>query len=150
MSISRRQFIQGSLAAGMAGAAGVLGSGSALAARHDPLNEAQADFFKKFDRNVVLLPSKYGGYVQALDLAVPETLAWYNYGLAGVNMPIPHHIAAMPSADPYKGFDSLGRSLQGIRLLPDHAAARDALCQRELPRMARSWRFQDVQDALRR
>lgn len=105
MSISRRQFIQGSLAAGMAGAAGVLGSGSAMAARHNPLNEAQADFYKKFDRNVVLLPSKYGGYVQALDLAVPETLAWYNYGLAGVNMPIPHHIAAMPSADPYKGFD---------------------------------------------
>ena len=69
MSISRRQFIQGSLAAGMAGAAGVLGAGSAMAARHDPLNEAQADFFKKFDRNVVLLPSKYGGYVQALDLA---------------------------------------------------------------------------------
>jgi len=105
MSISRRQFIQGSLAAGMAGAAGVLGSGNAMAARHDPINEAQADFFKKFDRNVVLLPSKYGGYVQALDLAVPETLAWYNYGLAGVNMPIPHHIAALPSADPYKGFD---------------------------------------------
>src|SRR3569832_2511899 len=103
MSISRRQFIQGSLAAGMAGAAGGLGSGSALAARNDPLNEAQADFFKKFDRNVVLLPSTYGGYVQALDLAVPETLAWYNYGLAGVNMPIPRRGAAGPAAGPGGG-----------------------------------------------
>jgi hypothetical protein len=53
----------------------------------------------------VLLPSKYGGYVQAMDLSVPETLAWYSYGLHGIDMPIPHHIAAMPSADPYKGFD---------------------------------------------
>lgn len=105
MSISRRNFMRGALALGCVGVAGGLKSAGALAARHDASGEAQADFFKKFDGNVILLPGKYSGTVSALDLGIPETLAFYNYGLAGVNMPIPHHIAAMPSADPYKGFD---------------------------------------------
>ena len=105
MSINRRQFMKSTLAAGIAGSAGLIGMNSAFAARHDNAGEAQADFYKKFEGNVLVVPSKYGGYVSALDLAVPETLAWYNYGLAGVNMPIPHHIAAMPSANPYTGFD---------------------------------------------
>jgi hypothetical protein len=97
--------MKSTLAAGIAGSAGLIGMNSAFAARHDNTGEAQADFYKKFEGNVLVVPSKYGGYVSALDLAVPETLAWYNYGLAGVNMPIPHHIAAMPSANPYAGFD---------------------------------------------
>lgn len=98
--------MRGALAAGMVGATGgVIKPEDAFAARHNPAGEGQAELFKKFEGNVVLLPGKYSGEVQALDLAVPETLAWYTYGLAGVNMPIPHHIAAMPSADPYKGFD---------------------------------------------
>jgi hypothetical protein len=108
MSISRRQFVKGSLAAGAAAgaaAAGMLAANPAMAARHNNAGEAQADFYKKFEGNVLVVPSKYGGYVQALDLATPETMAWYNYGLAGIDMPIPHHIAAMPSKDPYKGFD---------------------------------------------
>ncbi len=105
MSINRRQFMKSTLAAGIAGSAGMIGMNSAFAARHDNTGEGQADLFKKFEGNVLVVPSKYGGYVSALDLAVPETLAWYNYGLAGVNMPIPHHIAAMPSANPYTGFD---------------------------------------------
>ena len=105
MSINRRQFMKGAVAAGVAGSATMLNSGSAFAAVHNPVGEAQAELFGKFKGNVVLLPSKYGGYVQAMDLSVPETLAWYSYGLHGIDMPIPHHIAAMPSADPYKGFD---------------------------------------------
>ena len=105
MSISRRNFMKGTLAAGFAGAGGMLNSGPSFAARHDATGEAQAEFFKKFEGNVLLLPGKYNGTVSALDLAIPETLAWFNYGVAGINMPIPHHIAAMPSADPYKGFD---------------------------------------------
>ena len=109
MSISRRQFMRRALATGAAGVAGSmglgLGSSSALAAVHNAVGEGTHELFKKFKGNVVLLPGKYSGAVSALDLSVPETLAWYNYGLAGVDMPIPHHIAAMPSADPYKGFD---------------------------------------------
>ncbi|MHB1174002.1 MAG: twin-arginine translocation signal domain-containing protein [Sulfuriferula sp.] len=105
MPISRRDFMKGSLAAGLAGVGGMLNSNSSLAARHDFTGEPLHEFFKKFEGNVILLPGKYSGTVQAMDLAGPETLAWYNYGLTGVNMPIPHHIAALPSADPYKGFD---------------------------------------------
>lgn len=105
MPISRRDFMKGSFAAGIAGAGAMLNSGAGFAARHNPAGEAQAEFFSKFEGNVLLLPGKYNGTVQAMDLAIPETLAWFNYGLTGVNMPIPHHIAAMPSADPYKGFD---------------------------------------------
>lgn len=105
MPISRRDFMKGSLAAGLAGAGCMLNSNSSLAARHDFAGEPLHEYFNKFEGNVILLPGKYSGSVQVMDLAGPETLAWYNYGLAGVNMPIPHHIAAMPSADPYKGFD---------------------------------------------
>jgi len=97
--------MKGSLAAGLAGAGCMLNSNSSLAARHDFAGEPLHEYFNKFEGNVILLPGKYSGSVQVMDLAGPETLAWYNYGLAGVNMPIPHHIAAMPSADPYKGFD---------------------------------------------
>lgn len=98
--------MKGALAAGMVGVAGgAIKPEDAFAARHNPVGEGQAELFKKFEGNVVLLPGKYNGQMQVLDLAVPETLGWYPYALTGMNMPIPHHIAAMPSADPYKGFD---------------------------------------------
>lgn len=104
MSISRRQFMKGALAASMAGAGGSM-IPPAMGAIHTPTNERQHSLFKDFTGNVILLPGKYSGSVSALDLSVPETLAWFNFGLAGIDMPIPHHIAAMPSADPYKSFD---------------------------------------------
>lgn len=105
MSISRRKFMKGAMAASVAGAAGGLGMRTASAAVHDATAERQHSLFKEFKGNVILLPGKYSGAVSALDLSVPETLAWFNYGLLGIDMPIPHHIAALPSADPYKGFD---------------------------------------------
>lgn len=105
MSISRREFLQRALAVGAVGATTGLTGLSAFAARHDPIGEGTADLFKKFNGNVVLLAGKYSGLVHAMDLAVPETLAWFPYGLTGMDMPIAHHIAAMPSADPYSGFD---------------------------------------------
>ncbi|MFA7388194.1 MAG: twin-arginine translocation signal domain-containing protein, partial [Thiohalobacteraceae bacterium] len=105
MTISRRKFMKGAMAASVAGAAGGLGMRGASAAVHDASGERQHDLFKDFKGNVILLPGKYSGSVSALDLSVPETLAWYNYGLLGIDMPIPHHIAAMPSSDPYKSFD---------------------------------------------
>ena len=105
MTISRRNLIQGALGASLAGAGSVLAPRDALAARHDAKNEGQAEFFSRFEGNVILLPGKYNGTVSALDLAVPETLAWHNYGVEGIDMPIPHHIAAMPSGDPLKTFD---------------------------------------------
>jgi len=61
MSINRRQFMKGAVAAGVAGSATVLNSGSAFAAVHNHVGEAQAELFGKFKGNVVLLPSKYGG-----------------------------------------------------------------------------------------
>lgn len=105
MSISRRKFMKGAMAASVAGAAGGFGINPLTAAVHDASKERQHDLFKHFKGNVILMPGKYSGSVSALDLSVPETLAWYNFGLAGIDMPIPHHIAALPSADPYKGFD---------------------------------------------
>lgn len=105
MAISRRTLIQGALGAGISGTAALTAPRDAWAARHDNKNEAQAEFYRRFEGNVLLLPGKYSGTVQALDLATPETLAWHNYGLEGMDMPIPHHIAGMPSKDPYKGFD---------------------------------------------
>lgn len=105
MSLTRRQFLKSSLAFGAFSATAGLISIPAFAARHNPTGEGTAELFKKFEGNVVLLAGKYSGIVQAMDLAVPETLAWFPYGLTGMDMPIAHHIAAMPSADPYRGFD---------------------------------------------
>lgn len=105
MSISRRSFLKNTVAAGIVGAAGIIRPGSAHAIRHDATGELQAEFFKKFDGNVLLLPGKYSSNVQVMDLGVPETLAFHNYGLEGINFPIPHHIAALPSADPYTHID---------------------------------------------
>lgn len=101
-----KSAVKGALTVGMAGGAGgLLLSDYAMAARHDNTGEGQADVFKKFEGNVILLPGKYSGIVSAYDLAVPESLAFYPYSLTGMEMAIPHHIAAMPSADPYKTFD---------------------------------------------
>ena len=105
MSICRREFLQRSLALGAIGATTGLTGQSAFAARHAPIGEGTAELFKKFDGNDVLLAGKYSGLAHVMDLAAPETLAWYPYGLTGMDMPIAHHIAAMPSSDPYSGFD---------------------------------------------
>lgn len=110
MSITRRDFmksaVKGAMTVGMAGGVGgLMLSDYAMAARHDNTGEGQAEVFKKFEGNVILLPGKYSGNVSAFDLAVPESLAFFPYSLTGMEMAIPHHIAAMPSADPYKTFD---------------------------------------------
>lgn len=105
MRISRRNYLTGMLGVGAGLAASKLGVTPAMSAVHDASKEAQHALFGKFKGNVILLPGKYNGTVSALDLSVPESLAWYNFGRAGIDMPIPHHIAAMPSADPYKTFD---------------------------------------------
>lgn len=110
MSITRRDFmksaVKGAMTVGMAGGVGgLMLSDYAMAARHDNTGEGQAEVFKKFEGNVILLPGKYAGNVSAFDLAVPESLAFFPYSLTGMEMAIPHHIAAMPSADPYKTFD---------------------------------------------
>lgn len=110
MSITRRDFmksaVKGAMTVGMAGGVGgFMLSDYAMAARHDNTGEGQAEIFKKFEGNVILLPGKYSGNVSAFDLAVPESLAFFPYSLTGMEMAIPHHIAAMPSADPYKTFD---------------------------------------------
>lgn len=105
MTISRREFLYGTITTGVASAAAGVFAPSAFAARRNAAGEGQAELFKKFDGNLLVLPGKYSGVVQVMDLSVPETLAWYEYGLAGIDMAIPHHVAALPSADPYKGFD---------------------------------------------
>ena len=52
MSINRRQFMQGALAAGVTGSAAMLNPGRALSAVHNPVGEAQAELFGKFKGNV--------------------------------------------------------------------------------------------------
>lgn len=105
MSLNRRSYLKGSLAAGAGLAFGGGLAGKAMAAVHDATGEGTHALFGKFKGNVILLPGKYAGVVSAMDLSVPETMAWYSFGRSGIDMPIPHHIAAMPSADPYKSFD---------------------------------------------
>ncbi|HUX64834.1 hypothetical protein [Sulfuricella sp.] len=101
-----KSAVKGAMTVGMAGGVGgLMLSNYAMAARHDNTGEGQAEVFKKFEGNVILLPGKYSGNVSAFDLAVPESLAFFPYSLTGMEMAIPHHIAAMPSADPYKTFD---------------------------------------------
>lgn len=107
--VSRRDFFRY-----VAGAAATCGVGTlvnladlepAEAARLQVPNFEYGKFLDRFKGNVLVLPGKFSGNVNVLDMAKCETLAWFPFGLLGIDMPIPHHIASLPSEDPYKGFD---------------------------------------------
>lgn len=106
---SRREFFKRVVAMGMVTGAGSLLNLSKIepadAARLAVPNFEGGHFLDKFAGNVLLLPGKYSGVVSILDMAKSETLAWFPFDLTGIDMPIPHHIAAMPSEDALKGFD---------------------------------------------
>jgi thiocyanate desulfurase len=72
-------------------------------------------FKKEFDRlgrYVYLTPQKLGGGTHAVDMETGKTMAWISYWNYGDSCPISHHLAAYPSADPYKRFEFVN-STQG-------------------------------------
>lgn len=108
-NVSRRDFFRYAAGAGVACGLGTVLNLSDLstaeAARLAVPNFQGGEFLDKLEGNVLVLPGKFSGNVNVLDMAKCETLAWFPFGLLGIDMPIPHHIASLPSADPYKGFD---------------------------------------------
>ncbi len=66
---------------------------------------------------VHLTPVKLGGGTHADDLSTGRTLAWIAYWNYGDTCPISHHLAAYPSADPYKGFEFVNSTQGGENLL---------------------------------
>lgn len=107
--VSRRDFLRYAASAGTVAGMGTLINLSefsrAEAARLDVPNFKYGSFLDRFEGNVLVLPGKFSGNINVLDMAKCETLAWFPCGLLGIDFPIPHHIASLPSADPYKGFD---------------------------------------------
>src|SRR5262249_26462035 len=66
---------------------------------------------------VQLSPGKLGGGAHADDLDTGRTLAWIAYWNYGDTCPISHHLAAYPSADPYKGFEFINSTQGGENVL---------------------------------
>lgn len=108
-ALARRDFLKCLAAAGSSCGLGTALSltdlSSAEAARLAVPNFENGKFLDKFEGNVLVLPGKFSGNVNIMDMAKCETLAWFPFGLLGIDMPIPHHIASMPSANAAKAFD---------------------------------------------
>lgn len=66
---------------------------------------------------VFLSPTKLGGGVHAQDLLTGKTMAWIEYWNYGDPVPIAHHLAAYPSADPRKGFEFVNSTQGGANVL---------------------------------
>jgi hypothetical protein len=66
---------------------------------------------------VYLAPEKLGGGAHAVDLGTGKTLAWISYWNYGDTCPISHHLAAYPSADPYRGFEFVNSTQGGDNLM---------------------------------
>ncbi len=109
LSLSRRNILKA-----VAGGGVSCGFGAMVNLSDLPAAEAAAlavpnfkggEFLDKFAGNVLCLPGKFSGNVNVLDMAKCETLAWFPFGLLNIDMPIPHHLASMPSENAAKGFD---------------------------------------------
>src|SRR5262249_30493896 len=66
---------------------------------------------------IYLTPQKLGGGTHAVDMATDKTLAWIAYWNYGDTCPISHHLAAYPSADPYRGFEFVNSTQGGDNVL---------------------------------
>lgn len=66
---------------------------------------------------IYLAPEKLGGGAHAVDLYQGKTLAWISYWAYGDTCPIAHHLAAYPSADPYKGFEFVNSTQGGDNVM---------------------------------
>lgn len=66
---------------------------------------------------ICLVPTKLGGGAHAYDMGTGKALAWIAYWNYGDTSPISHHLAAFPSADPYKGFEFINSCQGGKNLL---------------------------------
>src|SRR6476646_8406457 len=66
---------------------------------------------------VFLSPTKRGGGAHAQDLQTGKTMAWIEYWNYGDPVPIAHHLAAYPSADPRKSFEFVNSSQGGANVL---------------------------------
>lgn len=73
--------------------------------------------FDKLGKYVYLTPQKLGGGTHAVDLDSGKTLAWISYWNYGDSCPISHHLAAYPSADPYKGFEFVNSTQGGDNVM---------------------------------
>ncbi len=113
-------------AAGMAGFAsgnffGFSAKDKSLGASMQNVPVVNASQFKQsFDplgKYVYLTPQKLGGGTHAVDLDSGKTLAWISYWNYGDSCPISHHLAAYPSADPYKGFEFVNSTQGGDNVM---------------------------------
>src|SRR5262249_5114343 len=67
---------------------------------------------RRFGDWVLLMPTKMSGGTYAVNLNTGRALAWISYWNYGDYNPISHHLCAVPSADPAKGFEWIN-STQG-------------------------------------
>lgn len=73
--------------------------------------------FGKLGKYLYLAPQKLGGGTHVVDLNANKTLAWISYWNYGDTCPISHHLAAYPSADPYKGFEFVNSTQGGDNVM---------------------------------
>ena len=118
--MTRRELIFAGTA-GMAGLAtghffAMVGKPKSSVADTDKMEIVDASKYKECTEHlgqyVYLTPQKLGGGTHAVDLDTNKTLAWISYWNYGDSCPISHHLAAYPSADPYRGFEFVN-STQG-------------------------------------
>ena len=120
--IDRRNMLK-LTAAGLAGAGVYKGLESAgilpIQAQQAPAIDAGKlhEAHKALGKWIYLTPQKLGGGTHAVDLASGKTLAWISYWNYGDTCPISHHLAAYPSADPYKGFEFVNSTQGGENVL---------------------------------
>lgn len=74
------------------------------------------DFYDQLGKYVLLAPGKFSGTVAATDLSTGWTMAWLAAWNYGDTCPIMHHMAAFPSADPYKEFEFVVNTQGGKNL----------------------------------
>mgnify|MGYP000535142807 CR=1 FL=1 len=124
MRITRRDFLKGgitgALLAGLGSKLGKLGLGGSSVGKAEAAVFGETtfqDIFKQIGKYIYLVPGKFAGIVAAYDLSTGECLAFINFSnWAGNSTPIPHHIAAFASPDPYKEFEFVVNSQGGKNL----------------------------------
>ncbi len=89
------------------------GSGEPIIVNAEKFRQSAHDLGKY----LYLTPQKLGGGTHVVDLDSGKTLAWISYWNYGDSCPISHHLAAYPSADPYKGFDFVNSTQGGDNVM---------------------------------
>src|SRR5262245_28978380 len=118
---SRRDVLKYT-AAGIAGAAimkGIDTFGPPFLSARDVKKDTPnlAAVCEKLGKWLYLTPQKLGGGSHVVDLSTNRPLAWISYWNYGDTCPISHHLAAYPSADPYKGFEFVNSTQGGDNVM---------------------------------